>query len=162
MKRVFISVLVLSSTVLLAGGTYAMGLLQGEAGYIPMTKTNRSFTIIDQLGTSTAVEHGSIDGKDYLWGYSGMILNMIPFDNIVSISFTNESGTSHVPAELLNKLDNEPLSAAVRLKDGTVVNITVDGSLRCYGRTTYGYVRAKLSSLYAIEGVKQIKRVPHK
>ncbi len=158
MKRLCVSISVLS-LVLLARAVCAMGLLQGQAGYIPKTTTNMGFTIMDQLGVTTAVEHGSIDGKNYVWGYNGMTLNMIPFDNIASISFTSLSDTSHVPAKLLNKLEGEPLNASVFLKNGSVVTLMVDGSLFCYGRTTYGYVRAKLSSLARIEDIRQIKKV---
>jgi hypothetical protein len=139
--------------------TYAMGIFQSDIGYIPMPPTNISFTIIDNLGVRTTVEHGSIDGKDYISGYNGLILNVIPLKNITFVSFTETSNAkTSLPADLIDKLDNKPLMAIVHLKDNKVLNIIVDGSLICYGKTPYGYVRIKLTLIDSIEDIRLLKK----
>ncbi|MGC8578722.1 MAG: hypothetical protein ACP5JP_05395 [bacterium] len=135
--------------------THAMDILQGNAESIPMPQKNIGFTIIDNLGTLTPIEHGSIDGKDYVSGYNGLILNIIPLENIKSITFTNTTAT---PAPLLEKLDNAPILATLNLKDGKVLSIIVNGNLLCYGKTPYGYIRIKLSMIDKIEDIKLLKK----
>lgn len=158
-KKALFLIVALASVALLVNRTHAMGILQGQADYIPTPETNIGFTIIDKLGVRTAVVHGSIDGRDYIAGYNGMILNVIPMINIASITFTNASiAALHLPAELLDKLDNNPLIANINLKDNKVVTLIVDGSLLCYGKTQYGYIRVKLLSLDVIEDIKQLKK----
>lgn len=154
-KSLFCALLALLLSLLAIRSTYAMGVLQGNADYIPTPATDIGFTIIDTLGIRTAVKHGSIDGKDYIAGYNGLILNVIPFNNIVSVSFTK---TTAVPEQLGEKLGSSPLTAVIHLKDRTVLHLTVDGSLLCYGRTPYGYIRVKLLSLYGIEDIKILKK----
>ncbi len=159
MKKILILMLALATITLFINRIYAMGILQGEADYIPMPKTNIGLTAIDQLGVRTTVEHGSVEGKDYISGYSGMILNVIPFINIKSINFTSTSiDTAKLSPVILDKLDNNPLIAIIHLKDAGVITLTVNGSSMCYGKTPFGYVRVKLSSLDVIEGIKQLKK----
>ncbi len=155
MKRLLTFVFLFVLTMLPASSIYAMGVFQGDMGYIPTPATNIGFTIIDTIGVRTYVEHGSIDGKAYISGYSGLILNVIPLDNIASVSFTKTTGA---PAQLMDKLDNSPLLAVIHLKDNKVLNIIVDGSLLCYGRTPYGFIRVKLSSLEGIDDIKIFKK----
>lgn len=158
MKRLLYSMLVFAVLVLCAGKTNAMGIFQSDIGYIPMPSINISFTIIDNLGVRTAVEHGSIDGKDYISGYHGLLLNVIPLKNITSISFTKTTGAqASLPATLLDKLDNNPFVATINLKDHKTLTLVVDGSLICYGKTPYGYVRIKLSMIDRIEEIGLIK-----
>ena len=140
---------------LVPGSAYAMGILQGDTGYTPMPATNIGFTVTDNLGVRTTVEHGSIGGKDYIAGYRGLILNIVPLVNVASISFT---GATNPPEPLLDKLNHTPLEAVIRLKDDTELVVLVDGSLRCYGKTPYGFTRIKLTLIDKIEGITLIKK----
>ncbi len=159
MKKILYIMFVSTVSLIFTSKTYAMGIFQSDINYIPMPLTNIGFTIIDNLGVRTTVEHGSIDGKDYISGYSGLILNVIPLKNITSISFTETSNAkASLPANLIDKLDNKPLMAIVHLKDNKVLNIIVDGSLICYGKTPYGYVRIKLTLIDSIEDIRLIKK----
>ncbi len=133
--------------------TNAMGIFQSDVGYIPMPLINISLTLTDNLGVMTTVEHGSIDGKDYITGYDGLILNVIPLKNIASISFTK---TTNTPAALMEKLDNNPLKAVIQLRNNKTLTIIVDGSLICFGKTPYGYVRIKLAMIDRIDSIKRI------
>lgn len=139
----------------LSSNTHSMGIFQNNTDSIPIPAKNIGFTIIDSLGTLTQVEHGSIDGRDYISGYTGLVLNIIPLENIKSISFT---GPTNVPASLLEKLDNTPITAIVSLKDGKTLNLIVNGNLLCYGKTSYGYIRIKLSLIDKIEDIKLFKK----
>ena len=151
MKRLLFIACVSAVMTFFTNNAGAMGIFQSDVGYIPMPQSNIGLTITDNLGVRTTVEHGSIDGKDYIAGYEGMILNVIPLKNIQSLSFTK---TTDVPKALMDKLDNNPLMAVIHLKDKTVLSLSVDGSLICYGKTPYGYIRIKLASIDRIEGLK--------
>ena len=155
MKRFIYIVSVITVIAFFTNSAGAMGIFQSDVGYIPMPQTNISLTITDNLGVRTAVEHGSIDGKDYIAGYEGLILNVIPLKNIQSISFTK---TTDAPKTLMAKLDNNPLMAIIHLKDKAVLSLFVDGSLICYGKTPYGYVRIKLVSIDSIEDLKFLEK----
>ncbi len=151
MKRVLYIVCMMTVMAFFTHRAHAMGIFQSDVGYIPMPSANISLTITDNLGVRTTVEHASIDGKDYIAGYEGLILNVIPLKNIRSISFTK---TTDAPKVLMDKLDNNPLMAIVHLKDNTQLSLLVDGSLICYGKTPYGYVRIKLALIDRIEDLK--------
>ncbi len=158
MKKLLYSMLVFAVMMLFAGKTSAMGIFQSDIGYIPMPSINISLTVTDNLGVRTAVEHGSIDGKDYISGYHGLILNVIPLKNITSISFTKTTNAqASLPASLLDKLDNNPFEATINLKDHKTLTLIVDGSLICYGKTPYGFIRIKLSLIDRIENIVLIK-----
>ena len=151
MKRLLYTACVFTVMTFFTHRASAMGIFQSDVGYIPMPSSNVSLTITDNLGVRTTVEHASIDGKDYIAGYEGLILNVIPLKNIKSISFTK---TTDAPKVLMDKLDNNPLIAIIHLKDNTQLFLLVDGSLLCYGKTPYGYVRIKLILIDRIEDFK--------
>jgi len=155
MKRLPFVGIILGILCIYVINTHAMGTIQGNIESIPIPKKDISFTIIDNIGTLTSVEHGSIDGKDYISGYNGLTLNVIPLDNIESIDFTK---TTKAPASILEKLDNNPVVATVHLKNGGILTILMDGSLLCYGKTPYGYVRIKLSLIDRIQDIKLLKK----
>ncbi len=151
MKKVLYGACVFMVMMFFTHRASAMGIFQSDVGYIPMPSANISLIITDNLGVRTTVEHASIDGKDYIAGYEGLILNVIPLKNIKSISFTK---TTDAPKVLMDKLDNNPLIAIIHLKDNTQLSLLVDGSLLCYGKTPYGYVRIKLILIDRIEDFK--------
>ena len=134
---------------------FSMGILGGKAERIPMPAKNLSFTVVDKLGVRTSVEHGSIDGKDYLSGYNGLILNIVPLSNITSIDFTN---AAHTPSGIMLKVDKHPVTAIVHFKDDKTLSLTVSGLWMCYGMTPYGSIQVNLESIDAVDNVKLIKK----
>ncbi len=153
MKKLVCALAAIIAVMTFTGKTSAMGIFQSDVSYIPMPSINIGFTVTDNLGVMTTVVHGSIDGKDYISGYDGLILNVIPLKNITSIAFT---ATTHTPPALMEKLDNNPLKAIIHLNSNKSLTILVDGSLICFGKTPYGFVRIKLGMIDRIDSVKLI------
>ncbi len=111
----------------------AMGSKQGQTPEkipIPLHKYQGSF--LDQTDLLTKCSNISIDGQTFLQGKRGEGNYTIGFDKIASILFRMAEGK---------------LIGQVRFRDGSSLDLILNGSQTAYGTTPYGTFQIKLQDL---------------
>lgn len=99
---------------------------------IPTTTQKFRASFIDQMDVLTSCTNVSIDGATYLQGRRGEGNYTVGFDRIASVVF---------------RLSEGKLIGVVRLRDGSTLELTLNGSQKAYGATAYGTFRIKLQDL---------------
>ena len=108
---------------------------------IPEPKVNYLVTLTDLGGTSVELSHFSIAGVAFLAGDMGRGELAVPLDQVKEVLIRHHEGE---------------YKAEVALKDGKNVTISVKGSLKATGKTSYGNYRVPLEEVSSIKlrGVK--------
>jgi hypothetical protein len=96
----------------------------------PLKKFRASF--IDQMDVLTQCTNVSIDGETYLQGKRGEGNYTIGFDRIASVVLHLSGGK---------------LIGVVKLRDGTSLELILNGSQKAYGFTGYGTFQIRLQDL---------------
>lgn len=106
---------------------------------IPIPEKIYKVTFIDQMDVLTECRNASIDGKTYMEGKIGSGSYTISFDKI-----------NHI---LFHMIDNK-LVAALKLTDGSKIELTVNKSAKAFGMTKHGTFQIRLTVLkrMTIEG----------
>lgn len=99
---------------------------------IPATTQKFRASFIDQMDVLTSCTSVSIDGATYLQGKRGEGNYTIGFDRIASVVF---------------RLSEGRLIGMVRLRDGSTLELILNGSQKAYGATDYGTFRIRLQDL---------------
>jgi hypothetical protein len=111
----------------------AMSALQSQSPEkIPVPEKKYIATFVDQIDMITDCRNISIDGETFLEGKRGNGTNTIPFEIITEVSFIREG---------------EKLNGVVKLRDGNVVELSLNKNQRAYGHTKYGTYQIKLADL---------------
>ena len=120
----------------------AMGIGDSEVPTrIPEPKVNYLVTLTDMGGTTVDLSHFSIEGVAFLAGEMGRGELAVPLDKVKEAIIRHKDGE---------------YKAEVALADGSNVIITVKGSLKATGKTSYGNYRIPLDQVSRIQvrGVK--------
>lgn len=120
----------------------AMGIGDNEVPTrIPEPKVNYLVTLTDLGGTTVDLSHFSIAGVAFLAGDMGRGELAVPLEKVKDVVIRHQGGE---------------FKAEVALADGGNVTITVKGSLKATGKTSYGNYRIPLDEVSRIQlrGVK--------
>lgn len=111
-----------------------MGSLQGPSSTdsIPLPVKKFDAVFVDQMNVITECSEVSIEGATFLEGKRGDGNYTISFDNIDLISY---------------RMHAQQLTAVVKLRDGTVSELTLKKTQKAFGRTKYGTFQISLSDL---------------
>lgn len=112
----------------------AMGSQKGEIApeKIPVPVKKFKVIFIDITDTITECTEVSIEGGTFIEGKRGEGIHNISFDNISNIIFFLKEGM---------------LTGIVKLKDGNILELSLNKDQRAYGRTKYGTFQIRLSDL---------------
>ncbi|MCF8040896.1 MAG: hypothetical protein K9K65_00035 [Desulfarculaceae bacterium] len=137
-----VRILVLCALLLCLPLIMAMGTGSSEVPTrIPEPKVNYLVTLTDMGGTTVELSHFSIEGVVFLAGEMGRGELAVPLDKVKDVVLRHKDGE---------------FKAEVALADGSTVLITVKGSLKATGKTSYGNYRIPLEEVGRIQlrGVK--------
>lgn len=137
-----IRILVLCALLLCLPLIMAMGMGGSEVPTrIPEPKVNYLVTLTDMGGTTVELSHFSIEGVVFLAGEMGRGELAVPLEKVKDVVIRHQGGE---------------FKAEVALADGDNVTITVKGSLKATGKTSYGNYRIPLDEVSRIQlrGVK--------
>ncbi|MFH1076782.1 MAG: hypothetical protein V1753_08110 [Pseudomonadota bacterium] len=102
---------------------------------LPETVDNYSVTLVDQSNASMELKKFSCAGEVFFSGKKGEAQISISFEKILSISFF---------------LKEEVINAEIKLHDGALVPLTVDGDEVCYGALSYGAAKLYIRDIKSI------------
>ena len=137
-----VRILVLCALLLCLPLIMAMGMGSSEVPTrIPEPKVNYLVTLTDMGGTTVDLSHFSIEGVVFLAGEMGRGELAVPLEKVKDVVIRHQGGE---------------FKAEVALADGGKVTITVKGSLKATGKTSYGNYRIPLDEVSRIQlrGVK--------
>lgn len=137
-----VRILVLCALLVCMPLIMAMGMGGSEVPTrIPEPKVNYLVTLTDMGGTTVELSHFSIEGVVFLAGDMGRGELAVPLDKVKDVVLRHKDGD---------------FKAEVALADGKNVSITVKGSLKATGKTSYGNYRIPLEEVSRIQlrGVK--------
>lgn len=126
--------------MILAGALVCMGMgeLGGQPeGTIPQTEERIEAKVVDRSGVETTLNQFSMDGKTYLDALRGSGQLTIPFQQLSSVTFGKAAG--------------DQLAVQVRLKSGSVLDLSVRKRAFFYGSTGYGAYVIKARDVARIE-----------
>ena len=122
--------------VLLCFFTLGMGSMgESDVVNVPEPEINYKVKLVDQSDMSIDLEKFSCDGQTYLIGKLGKADISIDFDKINSIFFL---------------LQEDDVKAKVNLKDGKVLEISVEKKKPCYGVSSFADVRIEMQDIKKI------------
>jgi len=99
---------------------------------IPIPEKKYKVTFIDQMDVLTECSNASIDGRTFMEGKIGSGSHAISFDKI-----------NHI---LFHMIDDK-LIAALKLTEGSKIELTVNKSAKAFGITSHGTFQIKLIDL---------------
>lgn len=138
-----IRILVLCALLLCMPLIMAMGMGGSEVPTrIPEPAANYLVTLTDQGGTRVELSHFSVEGVLFLAGEMGRGELAVPLEEVKDVVFRRKDGE---------------LKAEVILANGKSVMVTVKGSLKATGKTSFGNYRIALDEVSRIQ-VKGLKR----
>lgn len=110
----------------------AMGPAGGRPGSIPVPAKKFAAVVTDQQDIVTEIQDVSIEGETFLEGKKGEGTFTVAFENMLAVNF------------LMNE---NRLSGQVKLSDGTVVTLGLNGTRKVFGRTPYGTFQITLGDI---------------
>ncbi len=138
-----IRIMVLAALLLCLPLLMAMGTGSSDVPTrIPEPKANYLVTLTDQGGTTVDLSHFSIEGVVFLSGEMGRGELAVPLDQVKDVQIRRKDGE---------------LKAEVTLADGKNVTVTLKGSLKATGKTSFGNYRIGLDEVSRI----QVRGVRH-
>jgi hypothetical protein len=115
----------LASLLIVALLCMGMGDLGGQPeGATPETDVRIEAKIVDRSGTETSVNQFSMDGKTYLDALRGSGQLTIPFQQLASVT--------------CGKVVGDELAVQVKLKSGSILDLSIRKRALFYGSTGYG------------------------
>ena len=134
MKRLAVLALLSVVTLFCTG----MGELGGQPeGTIPETDVRLEAKVVDRSGVETSLNQFSMDGKTYLDALRGNGQLTIPFQQLASLT--------------CGKVNGDELPVQVKLKSGTVLELSIRKRAVFYGSTGYGAFVIKARDVARIE-----------
>lgn len=115
-----------------------MGELGGQPeGTIPETDVRIEAKVIDRSGVETSLNQFSMDGKTYLDAMRGNGQLTIPFQQLATLT--------------CGKISGDEMAVQVRLKSGSVLDLSIRKRALFYGSTGYGAFVIKAREVARIE-----------
>ena len=119
-----------------------MGPAGGSPGSIPLPVKKFQAVVMDQQDVVTEIEDASIEGETYLEGKKGEGTFTVAFENMQAVNFLMNEGR---------------LFGQVKLNDGTMVTLGLNGTRKVFGRTPYGTFKISLGDIKKLTVLKRGK-----
>jgi len=134
MNRLFLLPLLLLTSLFCLG----MGELGGQPeGAVPETDVRIEAKVIDRTGMEISLNQFSMDGKTYLDALRGSGQLTIPFQQLSTLT--------------CGKINGDEITVQVKLKSGSVLDLSIRKRALFYGSTGYGAFVIKARDVARIE-----------